>query len=240
MPGGTIHKALEFLKDEWDRIWGIIKGAFDTISYHIQTLYTSNLGWLLPGGALIKAILFVRDEWDRIWGAVKSKFEEVSEGIRWVYDNSIGKLLGQNGIIAAAVRGLRNIWDEVWGGIKDGFREFMAPIVGRLTTVKGLIDDVLELIKKIRIPRIPGLGAVGGFFKGFAGYAGGIQSAPGGPALVGEEGPEIVNLKRGSSVTPNGMGGTTVNVNFYGPVYGVDDFNEKVNQARLAWERAGN
>ena len=40
-------------------------------------------------------------------------------------------------------------------------------------------------------------------------------------------------------MTPNGKSGM-VTINFNGPVYGVDDFNEKVNQARLAWERAGN
>ena len=34
------------------------------------------------------------------------------------------------------------------------------------------------------------------------GYASGTDNAPGGPAMVGEEGAEIVNLPRGSSVTP--------------------------------------
>ena len=73
------------------------------------------------------------------------------------------------------------------------------------------------------------------------GFANGVRNFRGGRALVGEEGPEMVDLPKGSNVTPNNqMGGTTVNINFNGPVYGVDDFNEKVNQARLAWERAGN
>ena len=73
------------------------------------------------------------------------------------------------------------------------------------------------------------------------GFAKGVRNFRGGRALVGEEGPELVDLPRGSNVTPNNqMGGATVNINFNGPVYGMDDFNEKVNQARLAWERAGN
>ncbi|MGY3358470.1 hypothetical protein ACVWZK_005133 [Bradyrhizobium sp. GM0.4] len=47
-------------------------------------------------------------------------------------------------------------------------------------------------------------------------------SAPGGMSLVGENGPELVNLPRGSQVVPNdvlrsGGGGTTV-----APVYNID------------------
>lgn len=45
-------------------------------------------------------------------------------------------------------------------------------------------------------------------------FAGGTSFAPGGMALVGERGPEIVNLPRGASVTPNNkIGGNVVNIN---------------------------
>lgn len=47
---------------------------------------------------------------------------------------------------------------------------------------------------------------------GIPGFAGGTNFAPGGLALVGEKGPELVNLKRGSQVIPNhelgGLGGS--------------------------------
>lgn len=49
-------------------------------------------------------------------------------------------------------------------------------------------------------------GAGGGaslFDLGIPAFAGGTDSAPGGLALVGENGPELVNLPAGSSVTPN-------------------------------------
>jgi hypothetical protein len=52
-------------------------------------------------------------------------------------------------------------------------------------------------------------------------YATGVVNAPGSWALVGENGPEIVNLPQGSNVYPNGMGplgggGDTYNINIYG------------------------
>lgn len=51
------------------------------------------------------------------------------------------------------------------------------------------------------------------------GYASGTDFAPGGMALVGEKGPELVNLPRGSQVIPNnkvGGMGATINVTFNG------------------------
>lgn len=52
-------------------------------------------------------------------------------------------------------------------------------------------------------------------FLGLPGFAAGTKSAPGGLALVGERGPEVVNLPRGSQVIPNhkigsAMGGSNV------------------------------
>jgi len=43
-------------------------------------------------------------------------------------------------------------------------------------------------------------------------FAGGTNFAPGGTALVGERGPELVNLPRGSKVTPNNKLTSGVNV----------------------------
>ncbi|MDX0654230.1 tail length tape measure protein [Sinorhizobium medicae] len=44
---------------------------------------------------------------------------------------------------------------------------------------------------------------LGNFLQGIPGFAGGTEFAPGGLAVVGERGPELVNLPRGSKVTPN-------------------------------------
>lgn len=54
----------------------------------------------------------------------------------------------------------------------------------------------------------------GGFNVNLPGFANGTSFAPGGLALVGEKGPEIVNLPKGSQVTPNGQFGGTNIFNF--------------------------
>lgn len=57
---------------------------------------------------------------------------------------------------------------------------------------------------------------IGGFGPTFPGNAGGTDSWRGGPTWVGERGPEVVNLPRGSQVVPNDVarmgGGGSINV----------------------------
>jgi hypothetical protein len=61
--------------------------------------------------------------------------------------------------------------------------------------------DTAALLKPINIP----------------GFAAGVENFGGGPAWVGEGGPELLNLPRGSSITPGGGGGNlTVNVHVRG------------------------
>lgn len=67
-------------------------------------------------------------------------------------------------------------------------------------------------------------------------YALGTSFHPGGPAIVGEEGPELVQLPRGSQVIPTGRlkalpaMGAVINITFQGPVYGLSDFERKVEE----------
>lgn len=72
-------------------------------------------------------------------------------------------------------------------------------------------------------PASGGLSPFAGLFKGLIpGFAGGTNFAPGGPAVVGENGPELVNLPRGSQVIPSvktrGVGGLSVDARSY-PVF---------------------
>lgn len=88
-------------------------------------------------------------------------------------------------------------------------------------------------------------GNTGGAFFG-PGFASGTSSAPGGMALVGEKGPELVRLPRGAQVYNNGqtrgmMGGSSVNmgdtvVNLYGNTdeYGLSQVRQELASHRKA------
>lgn len=71
-----------------------------------------------------------------------------------------------------------------------------------------LVQKLIGWISRIRFPKPPKwvgklAGATGGVLGKIPGFASGTSFAPGGAAWVGERGPELVNLPRGSSVTPN-------------------------------------
>jgi hypothetical protein len=65
-------------------------------------------------------------------------------------------------------------------------------------------------------------------------YAKGTDFAPGGLALVGEQGPELVNLPRGSQVIPNNkLGKTGATINQYNNIYNQVDLDRVTRH--LAW-----
>jgi len=80
----------------------------------------------------------------------------------------------------------------------------------------GLLQDIAKVVLRQTITQPLGNAISGGISGLFPAFASGTSFAPGGLSIVGESGPELVNLPRGSQVFPNGSklggGGTTVNV----------------------------
>lgn len=103
-----------------------------------------------------------------------------------------------------AWKGVKDIFSSIWEGIKDAAKRPINAIIGFINTMISGINKIgitipnSKLIpKKFRgvhigwnLPSIPAL-------------AKGTDNFGGGPALIGEKGPEILNLPKGSSVTPN-------------------------------------
>ncbi len=84
-------------------------------------------------------------------------------------------------------------------GLMSAYQTFIQVVVGAIKAVKEFMD--LEGSKGGRLNEdryIPG-------------YASGTSYHPGGWAIVGEQGPELLNLPRGSEVIPNNQLGGTVN-----------------------------
>lgn len=74
-----------------------------------------------------------------------------------------------------------------------------------------------------------------GQFERIPGFAEGVTNFRGGMAIVGERGPELVNLPRGSSVTPNNaLGGDTIIVNINAPVANPAAMGRQIADALVA------
>ncbi len=217
--------AIQFVKDNADILIPVIVGLTGAIAaqaiigtitklmdaWKLATATQTTMQWLLnaalnanPLGVValaIGAVIAVGVLLWKNWDTVKVKAGELWDNMKIVFGN-----------IESFVTG-------VWDGV-------VSTIMGAVNKIKGAIDSVLGAYNKAK-------DAVGGFVSGakdkisnFAskipGFADGTDFAPGGIALVGERGPELVNLPRGSQVTPNdrtekmlGSIGTTIT----GPIH---------------------
>ena len=124
----------------------------------------------------------------------------------------VGELIGKiPEIIKGAIGGIGNAIGEGVKSVASG--DFFSNIWNGITTTAG---NLWEGVKSV------GSG-IGNFFKGIFGFADGTDSAPRGLALVGEQGPELVNFRGGEQVLTNantqkvlsGAGDNVFNVAFY-------------------------
>ena len=223
--------SLTGIRDFFIAVWKDIE--HDVVAT-VKTLFTSIETIIGVSTAIIRVLLAIFEtDWAKAWEAIKDIGEEIWEGIK--------------GILGAWGVDIEEIWTGIWNGISEEYHRIADPIIG---FIQGLINKAIaakNIISSIGggiggVPSAVGskFGALKSFLGGIPGFADGVQNFGGGPALVGERGPELVNLPRGSSVTPNGAGGNTYVFNFPNYVGNRDDLKRLINDARLEFQRRGN
>lgn len=104
--------------------------------------------------------------------------------------------VGHTGSVVGAPNGLRSLAD----GLTDAIVNFRS--LGDVA--RNVLSQITSALVKLAINKL--ITSIG-----IPGFADGTNFAPGGLALVGEKGPELVNLRRGAQVIPNhelgGLGG---------------------------------
>jgi len=110
---------------------------------------------------------------------------------------------------------MKKAWDSIMGGIQSKTEGVSISII---STIKSMVNSVIGFFNGL----IDGANKVGAKVPGYtqmpkiSPLAEGTNYFRGGMALVGEQGPELLNLPRGSSVTPNdklgSVGGKEINV----------------------------
>jgi hypothetical protein len=105
-----------------------------------------------------------------------------------------------------------NLWSSAFGGSSSGAGGFLSSLfkIGGTSTPNTAAMNTSNATLA---------NGTGGAFYG-PGFASGTDNAPGGLALIGENGPEIMNVPKGAQIIPNsvlrnnGGGGVNSNVNF--------------------------
>lgn len=168
-----------------------------------------------------------------IFGETASKVNEIVEnGGTSLRDfasqaEELGKVLDESTI--QAMDNVNTAINKFKSNLDNAKNSLGALLVGLLTFNGDLISDAWSGIK----------GSVSGMFTG---YADGTYNHPGGLALVGERGPELLRLPTGSQVYPTGVsqymmqsargGGDTYNITI--DAKSVREFNDIVRIARSA------
>lgn len=192
-----------------------LKGKFEEVSTYLAGLRDK---FIRIGSDIIDGLLAgLRQKWED----VKAWFAGLADAIpQWVRDklgihspSTVFAEIGQN-VMQGLARGL----DSQQGEIKDGVRGFAQDIAQQLSGIlqgsvsfRDALGNILGNVGGNLIDT--GLSGLGKAF-GVPGFANGTNFAPGGLALVGEHGPELVRMPRGASVTPNSKlwGGGLVHV----------------------------
>ena len=123
------------------------------------------------------------------------------------------------GIIGTLIGLLYTLWRN-WGAltaqgtflgdkiqwVKDKFTELKDSINGMIQALGNIrmpkaLTDILDKMKGLG--NVPGLGALFGGKGKLPGFANGVRNFGGGLAVVGEQGPELVNLPKGADVFTN-------------------------------------
>lgn len=154
---------------------------------------------------------FIQAAWKTVWGGIATVGKGIWEMISGDFQIFLGVLEIFFGVFSAIFTGnwttawtqVKKGFTDIWDGIKTYFQGVLDLIVGMAKTainsVIGIINGLIGGINKVgssiagvktNMPLIPHLATGTNFFQG-------------GTALVGENGPELVNLPRGSQVIPN-------------------------------------
>jgi tape measure domain-containing protein len=178
--------------------WGTIKGAFQAGASFINSTWqfivnVFNSAWAAIRNIVASGMDFIRQHWQLITGIILGPMVAVV-GIVISHINQIVSFFSSMvGRIAGAISGITGV--------------IVAPFQSAFNIIKGGLQGVLNDFNRVKHDITSAPGNITSGLKGLVGripgFAGGVQNFGGGLAVVGEQGPELVNLPRGSSVLSN-------------------------------------
>jgi hypothetical protein len=230
--GAAIGLAIKLLRDAWESNWGGIQEKTQAVVFWFQ-----NTAWPILQkvfGFIMELVKVVYNIFAINWWLIKTAVGIV---VDWFANTAIGKTLkGAFDEVKELLAVLGDNWSEVWDTLKDNVEEVFFQIK---RIVKSGLNTVIGYINQI----IGKANSAGQYIPGYKELnkipelASGASNFTGGMALVGERGPELVNLPRGSDIYPAkqtsqmlGSGGATINIQemIVRDDYDIDRFSEQI------------
>lgn len=172
----------------------IVQGVIDFFMNNILPL----IQWFFE---VIKIQLqIIKNIFTVVWWAIRQVVEAV---VNYLANTVLGKILiGMFNFISNKLAEMGITWDTVWQGIKSTVTSVASDVLSTVQNmVNGIIDKINWVIGKAnsvgrKIPGWEEINAVPHLANGVTNFSGGL-------AVVGERGPELVNLPRGADVMSN-------------------------------------
>lgn len=202
----TISTVTGGISSAWSAVWGAIKSTVSTIWGGIKTAVSTAIGGVRD--TISSVTSGISSAWSTVWNGMKGALDGVVGGIGTAISNMVGFFKGIPGGISSAISGIANTILSPFKTAFNGIARAWNNTVGKLS---------------FKAPDwVPGLGGKGFSVPSIPYAQKGAHITGSGAVMVGERGPEILNLSRGASVVPlraqdggvNGMyggkGGTTI------------------------------
>lgn len=139
---------------------------------------------------VIRIVLaLIKGDWEGVWNGIKSFFSNIWDAIVKAAEG-FGKIFGK------IFEGIKKVITGIWDGIVDGIK-------GAINFIIKGINAFIRGLNKIKIPDwVPGVGGKGLNIKEIPLLAYGGEITQKGHAIVGEAGPELLELPQGAKVKP--------------------------------------
>lgn len=201
----VISAVMGAIDTAWQTNWGGIRDYVGTIWTAIELVVSTV--WTAVQGLITAGLQLISGDWTGAWNTIQETTGTVLGNVQTLLV----------GILPQMAEAALNLGKAIFEGI-----------VGALANLgQALIDKIGAAIRSIDLDfgwiRISGSNGVSFNFPtpsipmpnlSIPGFAHGTNSAPGGLAIVGERGPELVNLPRGAQVIPTDrVGGVAIDYN---------------------------
>jgi len=216
----VVSQALKLTTLELTAAWLLIPAAIAAIAVGLIYLY--------------KHCAWFRDAVNAAFGAIKAAVVAVFNWIKANWPLLLTIMLGPIGAAAAAIithfgaikKAVSAAFNWIKGAVGTVASAISSGLGGAFSAVKSVVDGVVSAVTTLfntmnKIKSLPGkaLNLLTSNIPFIGGHAAGGTTTQSGVALVGEAGPELVGLPRGSTVTPNHALGGLFSGSVVVPVY---------------------
>lgn len=230
----AFHAILDFVIGFYNGVVNWFKSLYNAIVGHsiVPDLINGIVNWFksLPGkilgvisgfvSSVINYFSGLKDKAVNIFNNLKTSISSIWNNIKstviTIVSNFISsiksKFDGMKSTLSTSLNGIKSNFSSVWNGIKSTVIDITSSMINK---VKDIINGVTGTINNIG-KKISGLVSNITNFAGLSipGFANGVTNFGGGWAIVGENGPELVNLPGNSSVLDAGRTRSMINNNY--------------------------